>query len=139
MVIPLYLKHGRDFPNLLRGMFSFVLYDETADAFFVIRDHMGITPLYIGYGADGSVWFASEMKALVEGCARVEVFPPGHAYDSTLEGGKGGLVRWYDPVWWNPEYLPTERVDLLTLRHAFEKVRGRVAVSRDRPLWLRVR
>ena len=82
VVIPLYLKHGREFPNLLRGMFSFVLYDERDDSFFVIRDHMGITPLYIGYGADGSVWFASEMKALVEGCARVESFPPGHAYDS---------------------------------------------------------
>lgn len=62
MVIPLYLKHGRDFPNLLRGMFSFVLYDERDDSFFVIRDHMGITPLYIGYGTDGSVWFASELK-----------------------------------------------------------------------------
>lgn len=38
------------------------------------------------------------------------------------EDGKGGLVRWYNPVWWNPDYLPTEHVDLLTLRHAFEKV-----------------
>lgn len=62
MVIPLYLKHGRDFPNKLRGMFSFVMYDERDDSFFVIRDHMGITPLYIGHGADGGVWFASEMK-----------------------------------------------------------------------------
>lgn len=31
MVIPLYLKHGREFPNLLRGMFSFVLYDARDD------------------------------------------------------------------------------------------------------------
>jgi hypothetical protein len=38
------------------------------------------------------------------------------------EDGKGGLVQWYNPVWWNPEYLPTERVDLLALRSAFEKV-----------------
>jgi hypothetical protein len=31
VVIPLYLKHGKDFPNLLRGMFSFVLYDRRDD------------------------------------------------------------------------------------------------------------
>jgi asparagine synthetase B (glutamine-hydrolysing) len=31
-------------------------------SFLVIRDHMGITPLYMGYGTDGSIWFASEMK-----------------------------------------------------------------------------
>jgi hypothetical protein len=31
VVIPLYLKHGREFPNLLRGMFSFVLYDARDD------------------------------------------------------------------------------------------------------------
>jgi hypothetical protein len=23
---------------------------------------MGITPMYVGYGADGSIWFASELK-----------------------------------------------------------------------------
>lgn len=31
-------------------------------SFLAIRDHMGITPMYVGYGADGSVWFASELK-----------------------------------------------------------------------------
>lgn len=77
VVIPLYLKYGRDLPNKLRGMFSFVVYDARDDSFFVIRDHMGITPLYIGYGADGSIWFASEMKALTDVVARVETFPRG--------------------------------------------------------------
>lgn len=122
VVIPLYLKHGRNFPNLLRGMFSFVLYDKQEDSFFVLRDHMGITPLYVGYGADGSVWFASEMKALTDVVARVEVFPPGHAYDSKAggEGGNGGFVQWYDPVWYNPGYLPTEKVELLNVRNSFE-------------------
>lgn len=85
-------------------------------------------------------------QALVDGCARVESFPPGHAYDSKagtypatttalilLDGlttppmtddGKGGLVRWYNPVWWDPAYLPSERVDLLAVRSAFETVGG---------------
>jgi asparagine synthase (glutamine-hydrolysing) len=46
-----------------------------------VRDHIGICPLYIGWGADGSVWFASEFKALVDTCTRFEPFPPGHVYD----------------------------------------------------------
>lgn len=45
--------------------------------YFAVRDHVGITPLYIGYGADGSVWIASEMKSLSTECARFEVFLPG--------------------------------------------------------------
>lgn len=119
VIIPLYLKHGRDFPRFLRGMFSFVLYDRRDDSFFVLRDHMGITPMYAGYGADGSIWFASEMKALTDVVARVDVFPPGHAYDSELKG-KGGFVQWYNPVWYDPTYLPTERVELLNIRNTFE-------------------
>jgi asparagine synthase (glutamine-hydrolysing) len=31
VVIPLYLKHGKQFANLLRGMFSFVIYDRRDD------------------------------------------------------------------------------------------------------------
>ncbi len=30
----------------------------------------------------GSVWFASEMKALKDDCERFEEFPPGHIYSS---------------------------------------------------------
>jgi hypothetical protein len=38
------------------------LYDEAKGTTFAARDHMGKIPLYIGYGKDGSKWFASEMK-----------------------------------------------------------------------------
>ena len=34
------------------------------------------------YGADGSIWFASELKSLAKDCARFETFPPGHIYSS---------------------------------------------------------
>jgi len=37
------------------------------------RDPIGVCPLYIGYGADGSIWFASEMKALIDDCEKIEV------------------------------------------------------------------
>lgn len=116
IILPLYLEHGPHFVHLLRGMFSFVLYDYEKDFFLAARDHMGITPLYYGYGADGSVWFASEMKALEEGCVRFEVFPPGHVFTSDTET----CTPWYQPNWYAPEHIGTTPLDLMALRHAFE-------------------
>ena len=52
-------------------MFGFVLYDKKKDFFLAARDPIGIIPLYIGWGRDGSVWLASELKALkVQAAAR---------------------------------------------------------------------
>ena len=62
----------------INGMYAFVLYDNATDTFIVARDPIGIIPLYIGYGKDGSIWFASEMKALQEHCDHFELFPTGH-------------------------------------------------------------
>lgn len=36
----------------------------------VLQDPIGITSLYIGWGRDGSVWVASEMKCLVNDCVK---------------------------------------------------------------------
>ncbi|KAF1789895.1 Nucleophile aminohydrolase [Phytophthora cactorum] len=113
---PALLEHGPDFVHLLRGMFSFVLYDHRKDFFLAARDHMGITPMYYGYGADGSVWFASEMKALEEGCVRFEVFPPGHVFTSDTEKCK----PWYKPNWYEPGHIGQTPLDLMALREAFE-------------------
>jgi asparagine synthase (glutamine-hydrolysing) len=96
-VIPLYQQLGiHDFPNMLRGMFSFVIYDRRDKSYYAVRDHVGITPLYLGYGTDGSVWIASEMKALATDCATFQPFLPGHYY-SSKDGGK--MVKWYNPNW----------------------------------------
>lgn len=94
-IIPLYLAKGEDMLSSLRGMFAFFLYDKRDDSFFVARDHIGIIPLYIGWGDDGSVWIASEMKALVAECRTLKVFPPGHHYSSKT----GSFTQWYTPVW----------------------------------------
>ena len=55
----------------------------------IARDRIGVCPLYWGHDADGRLWVASEMKALVRVCADVAAFPPGHWYDSAT----GELVR----------------------------------------------
>lgn len=58
------------------GIFACVLSDERTGDYVVARDAMGICPLYWGTGADGSKWFASEMKALQDVCEDFEIFPP---------------------------------------------------------------
>lgn len=125
-ILPLYAEHGPtiDLPNRLRGMFSFILYDKERDLYFVARDHIGITPLYIGWGNDGSVYVSSEMKSLMGECTKFRAFPPGHIYCS--KGDKAGeFQRWYQPNW-APEMKPglpppTEKYSADVLRHAFEK------------------
>lgn len=106
VILPLYDEHGptEAMVNNFRGMFSFILYDRNKDLYFIARDHMGITPLYIGWGNDGSVWVASEMKSLIGECAKFQNFPPGHIYCN--KGEKAGeFQRWYKPNW-APEMLP---------------------------------
>jgi len=122
VLIPLYMKHGAtsSFPDALRGMFSFILYDDATKSYVVCRDHNGITPLYCGWGADGSVWFASEMKAISGHCANLQQFPPGHMYSSTGPDA-GKFVRYYKPPYVTiSRPLPTEPFNADKLRHAFE-------------------
>ncbi|KAG9141757.1 hypothetical protein Leryth_018137 [Lithospermum erythrorhizon] len=101
---------------MLDGMFSLVLLDTRDNSFLVARDAIGITPLYIGWGLDGSIWISSEMKGLNDDCEHFEVFPPGHLYSSKT----GSLRRWYNPPWFS-ETTPSTPYDPLALRLAFEK------------------
>lgn len=62
--------------NCLDGIFACVVYDEKKGTFMAARDPIGICPLYWGRGADGSMWFSSEMKALQNVCVEFDIFPP---------------------------------------------------------------
>eukprot|EP00922_Rhytidocystis_sp_ex-Travisia-forbesii_P033482 GHVS01049743.1.p1 GENE.GHVS01049743.1~~GHVS01049743.1.p1 ORF type:complete len:426 (-),score=34.89 GHVS01049743.1:810-2087(-) len=120
-VIPYIYQKLPNFVEKLDGMFAFVISDETTQQYMAARDPIGICPLYVGYHTDGSMWFASEMKSLTRDCSRVEVFPPGHLYSSSINKGKGGFVRYYCPSWWDVQSpLPTGKLDLGRIRNALE-------------------
>jgi asparagine synthase (glutamine-hydrolysing) len=108
------------FPSMLRGMFSVIVYDKKDSSYYAFRDHLGKTPMYIGWGADGSTWLGSEMKALAKDCVRVQCFPPGHTFNSKT----GKTTRWYNPNWLSynvamEPIIPTTPFDAKTLRDAF--------------------
>ena len=90
VILALYREKGINFLEDLSGIFAFVLYDEERDEFLIARDPIGVIPLYIGYDSDGTVYVASELKALEGQCERYEPFLPGHYYWSVSPG-----MKWY--------------------------------------------
>lgn len=60
-----YRRHGPDGFGALNGMFAAGIWDKRSRALHLVRDRMGVKPLY--YHWDGKVFaFASEIKALLE-------------------------------------------------------------------------
>lgn len=60
----LYLKHGLDFVERLRGMYAIAIWDATTSRLVLSRDPFGIKPLYYAITEAGFA-FASEPRALV--------------------------------------------------------------------------
>ncbi|MDX2193165.1 MAG: asparagine synthase (glutamine-hydrolyzing) [Gemmatimonadales bacterium] len=64
-VLHLYEREGERAVERLRGMFAIALWDRARRELFLARDRFGVKPLYYVHDADGTLWFASEIKALV--------------------------------------------------------------------------
>jgi len=65
VIINLYLKHGLDFINKLNGMFAIALHDQRDNSLHLIRDRMGKKPIWISQIPDGTLYFASEVRAIL--------------------------------------------------------------------------
>jgi asparagine synthase (glutamine-hydrolysing) len=65
-ILHLYEEHGARCVEHLRGMFAFAIWDQRKRELFIARDRLGIKPLYYVHTDDGSLYFASEIKALLE-------------------------------------------------------------------------
>jgi len=114
-IIPLYLKYGTEFLSLLDGIFAFILYDSRNGSYLAARDPIGVCSMYIGWHHNGSTWFASEMKALEE-CTLIKEFPPGHF----MTRNSDLFMRWYNPIWLDELYFPTNLADYKLLNSTLE-------------------
>jgi asparagine synthase (glutamine-hydrolysing) len=65
IIINLYLELGIDFINKLNGMFAIAIHDSRSQSLHLIRDRMGKKPLWISQLSDGTLFFASEVRALM--------------------------------------------------------------------------
>ncbi|HKQ77341.1 MAG TPA: asparagine synthase (glutamine-hydrolyzing), partial [Blastocatellia bacterium] len=73
-IIHLYEEFGPQGVKKLRGMFAYAIWDSRRRRLVVARDRLGIKPLYYVMKDDGALYFASEIKALVEaGAIRPEL------------------------------------------------------------------
>lgn len=63
---------GEALPVRLNGMFAYAVWDPTHRRGRLARDRFGEKPLYYMHLADGSLWFGSELRALLvhPGCTR---------------------------------------------------------------------
>ena len=106
----------------ISGIFAFALYDEERDEYLIARDPIGVIPLYIGYDGDGTVYVASELKALEGQCERYEPFPPGHyAYgNSKSSNSKLKIERYYHRDWFDYEAVKDNGASAGAIRDALK-------------------
>ena len=64
VIIAAYMKWGIECVKHLRGMFAFVIWDKKRETLFVVRDRLGIKPLYWSMH-DGNFHFSSEIKGIL--------------------------------------------------------------------------
>ncbi len=110
-ILHLYEEHGEDCVSHLRGMFAFAIWDQRKRELFIARDRLGVKPLYYVHSEDGSLYFGSEIKTLLEaGAIKPEInfraLPDylanhGTSGDETLFAGvkrlqPGHTLTWYD-------------------------------------------
>ncbi|MCC4832435.1 asparagine synthase B [Shewanella sp. 1_MG-2023] len=125
VILALYQEYGVDFLDKLNGIFAFVLYDKTKDAFLIGRDHMGIIPLYSGRDSLGNYYIASEMKALMPVCKTVEEFKPGHYHYSK----DADLTQYYQRDWRDYDAVKDNPASKEELRDALEAAVKRQLMS----------
>ena len=131
VILALYRDKGVSFLEDISGIFAFALYDEARDAFLIARDPIGVIPLYIGYDSDGTVYVASELKALEGQCERYEPFPPGHyAYgNSKTLNPTIKFERYYQRDWFDYEAVKNNEASVDAIRDALTEAVRRQLMS----------
>jgi asparagine synthase (glutamine-hydrolysing) len=115
VLIPLIKYYGiMDAMEQINGDFALIY--TNGKRIMAARDPVGVRPLfYTRYDKD-SIAFASEAKALLSLNSKIEIFPPGHIYDSYIND----FVCYHTGYWRVFKHLDDDPRDKLrmTLEHA---------------------
>jgi len=89
VLVHLYEEEGEDGVHRLRGMFAYALWDRERQMLLLVRDRLGIKPLYYavrrgGVNGGGGLVFASELPALLEALPSCSIDPQAIARYLTL-------------------------------------------------------
>ena len=123
VVVNLYLEFGLDFINKLNGMFAIAIHDSRDKSLHLIRDRMGKKPLWISQLSDGTLFFASEVRALMlarpDRTLRTEMVAevmqygyinsPHSAFNEITQVPPGSILTWHDgkantKKYWEPDF-----------------------------------
>lgn len=156
VVINLYLEFGLDFINKLNGMFAIAIHDARDNSLHLIRDRMGKKPLWISQLTDGTLFFASEVRALMLGrpdrTLRTEMVAevmqygyinsPNSAFNEISQVPPASVLTWHEgktkiKKYWEPDFdtkvqIPYEEA-LEVTKKLIEEAVSRRLIS-ERPL-----
>jgi len=146
-----YATWGREVLNKLKGIFAFAIWDTKEGELLLVRDHMGVKPLYYAI-KDDVLYFSSELRGVIEGTGYRTLSREGLAFYVTLnyvpspytlvEGisklPPAHFLSYHNGVWkteryWVPAKPTVQKVDHKELRNAIAAGVERQLVS-DRPL-----
>ena len=156
VIINLYLKHGISFINKLNGMFAIAINDSRDNSLHLIRDRMGKKPIWITQIQDGSLFFASEVRALLpvrpDRTLRTEmvaevmqygyIHSPNSAFNEISQVPPGSYLTWRDgsyeiAKYWEPDFDTKVSISyeeaLSVTKELIEKAVDRRLIS-ERPL-----
>ena len=156
VVINLYLEFGLDFINKLNGMFAIAIHDVRDNSLHLIRDRMGKKPLWISQLNDGTLFFASEVRALMlarpDRTLRTDMIAevmqygyinsPNSAFNEIHQVPPASVLSWCDgktmtAIYWTADFdtkvtIPYEEA-LETTKELIEAAVSRRLIS-ERPL-----
>lgn len=129
VLVHLYQEFGIDFVQKIRGMFAIAIWDSRDESLILIRDRMGKKPLWYANVSDGSLFFASEVKAIrkagvactlrPEAISEVMTFgyinSPSSAFNEVNQLPPASVGIWKQGIWtttryWSPDFSVAEKV-----------------------------
>ena len=156
VIINLYIKHGIGFIDKLNGMFAIAINDSRDKSLHLIRDRMGKKPIWITQIQDGTLFFASEVRALLpvrpDRTLRTQMVAevmqygyinsPNSAFNEISQVPPGSYLTWRDGTYqiakyWEPDFDTKVSISydeaLSVTKELIEKAVDRRLIS-ERPL-----